>query len=417
MTHPLMCKFAWSHLDFLQGQYAPCFRFKVNKQPIASMNEMLPSEVINSKNMISVRESLANGEFPPGCFDCAYKENIGLKSYRMQSLENTSWDTCNTINYSNTTIPHVLDIELKFSRSCNFLCRHCDSESNSMFDVLGDKNPEIRSALLAEGSKHLVSATSPIEAISSDILTDLINNVIPTIEKISFSGGEPLYHKAHYEFLQSLIDNKNIDTTNIMLGYNTNLSLLKFKNYDLLKLWKNFKSISITVSFDGTGDLFNYFRVRGDYNSVVNNLYSIVREASNIKSILLVCTSTSYHAFYADTIFKDLSTVKSEIENINSSVYVNIKPTFVHTKTLDMVNLPTATKEFIVEKLTKSLTNDALYNKCITEIIRYLSSPIKDDGIDFKVVAKLQDKLHNMNPENTLPRLWNYVYNNSLYWD
>jgi organic radical activating enzyme len=381
------------------------------------MDEMIPSEVINSKNMISVRESLSNGEFPPGCFDCAYKETLGLKSYRMQSLENKAWDPDNTIDYSITTIPNILDIELKFSRSCNFLCRHCDSESNSMFDVLGDKNPEIRNDLINANSKHLVRATSPIKSISTEIIDDLIANVIPKIEKISFSGGEPLYHKAHYEFLQKLIDEPSINTKKINLGYNTNLSLLNFKNYDLMTLWKEFKSISITVSFDGTGKLFNYFRVRGDYETIVNNLYTIIKHSNNIKSVLLVCTSTAYHAFYADTIFKDLINIKTQIESINQAVYVNVKPTFVHTPTMDMVNLDTPTKDFIIEKLTNSLTNNELYNRCITEITKYLKSPIKDPNIDFKIVAKLQDKLHKTTPEFILPRLWNYIYKNNLYWD
>ena len=95
----LKCKYAWSHLDFLQGEYAPCFRYKVKRQPIASMSDTLPSEAVNHPNMLAVRNSLINGEFPAGCEDCQYKEEHGVKSYRQKSLNNKHWDD-SSIDYT-----------------------------------------------------------------------------------------------------------------------------------------------------------------------------------------------------------------------------------------------------------------------------------------------------------------------------
>jgi hypothetical protein len=150
MDKILKCKYAWGHLDFLQGQYGPCFRYKVNKQPIAKISDKLPSEVINSEEMQSVRRSLQQGVFPPGCFDCALKESRGLKSYRQQVTEH-HWDDEDKINYNSVVVDRILDLELKFSRTCNFLCRHCYSESNNMFELIGKKHPDIHDKLLAQG--------------------------------------------------------------------------------------------------------------------------------------------------------------------------------------------------------------------------------------------------------------------------
>lgn len=412
----LKCKYAWSHLDFTQGQYAPCFRFKVNKQPIAKITDKLPSEVINSNEMKEVRKSLQQGVFPKGCSDCEFKEGAGLTSYRQQSMANTSWDKNNEINYESTEIKKVLDLELKFSRTCNFLCRHCNSDSNSSFEILGKKKPEINKELLDLGFQHIYKADSPIIPISKKIIDDILLNIAPTIEKFFFSGGEPLYHIEHYRFLEQLINNPGIDTKTITIGYNTNLSMIKFKQYDLRELWKHFKAVELTVSLDGTGRLFNYFRENGNYEEVIDNLFTLVKDVPNVTNILLVCTCTAYHAFYADVIFKDIIVLLEELKKLPGNRHVSTKPTFVHTIGLDMVDLELETKEFILENLKVTVTNDNnLYNRSINEIIKHLQGNIRNKNANFKNIVKIQDRLYNKNA-SILPRIYEYVYNSQLNW-
>lgn len=417
MDKTLKCKFAWSHLDFVRNEYAPCFRFRVTDHTIAKMSEKLPSEVINSDEMKNVRKSLQEGVFPPGCFDCQYKESKGLKSYRLQSLQDTSWDSNNEIDYSLLDIKKIYDLELKFSRACNFLCRHCNSEANSSFEVLGKKNIEIASDLNKMGFNHLIKAESPIPTVTDDIVEDLIKNIIPNIERLFFSGGEPLYHIEHYRFLERLINDPKIDTKKIILGYNTNMSLINFKDYDLKKLWQHFKGIELTISLDGTGIFFNYFRERGDYDTVIKNIISLVESVPYITDILLVCTCTSYHAFYADKIFKDISELVDLLKNKYKIPYVHTKPTFVHLHALDMVNLDDTAKKYIIDNLTKTMdTENYWYNKALSEIIKHLSGESYGNPEWFKKTAKLQDKLHSRDPFIMAPRVAEYVYNNKLIW-
>ncbi len=417
MDKLLKCKYAWSHLDFLQGQYGPCFRYKVYKQPIAKINEKLPSEVINSKEMQEVRHSLQQGVFPLGCFDCKLKETAGLKSYRQQSLEELDWDKNNNIDYNSTHVEKILDLELKFSRTCNFLCRHCNSESNSLFEVVGKKHPDVHEKLLEQHFDQFGIADSPIVELSEEIINDLVKNIIPNCEHIRFSGGEPLYHIQHYQFLEKLINAKNIDTKNINLSYNTNLSLLQFKDYDLQRLWNSFKSIHITVSMDGTGNLFNYFRERGDYNTIINNIYKLCSTSKNIEGFLFVCTTTAYHAFYADQIFKDLIDLSNDIYN-KYKISCRTRPTFVHTPGLDMVDLEVETKQFIIENLEKTLpSNNSMYDYALNEIITHLKGSQRNFKSNFKEIVKLQDKLYQKNPFLLAPRVAEYVYNNKLVWE
>lgn len=416
MTNILKCKYAWSHLDFLQGQYGPCFRYKINKQPIAKMTEKLPSDVINSEEMQSVRRSLQQGVFPPGCFDCALKESRGLKSYRQQASE-YYWEDEEKIDYNSIIIDRILDLELKFSRTCNFLCRHCNSESNSLFEVIGKKNPKLHEKLLEQRFDQFGIAESPILEVSDEIIDDLIKNIIPNCKHIRFSGGEPLYHIQHYQFLEKIIHSSTIDTKSIHLSYNTNLSLLQFKGYDIHELWKEFKSIHVTVSMDGTGNLYNYFRERGDYEIVKNNIKTLAERSNNIESFLFVCTSTAYHAFYADVIFKDLIELCDNIFN-KYNIRCVTRPTFVHTPGIDMTDLDFETKKFIIHNLQKTIpSNNNMYDFAIEEIIIYLKGEKRNFNSDFKAIVKLQDELYKKDAFAMVPRIAEYVYNNTLIWN
>lgn len=407
----LKCKYAWSHLDFLQGEYAPCYRFKIKPQPIASLKDSLPSEVVNNSAMQSVRASLQQGVFPSGCADCAYKESNGLKSYRQKSLEDAEWDADNTIDYTKTAVPAILDLELKFSRTCNFLCRHCGSDSNSKFELIGQANPEIAQQLMDLDFDHIGIGDSPITVVTPVISEDLIQHIIPGVERITFSGGEPLYHIDHYRFLERLIQDPNIDTTNITLTYNTNLSLINFKQYRLTELWQNFKSIALTVSMDGTGELFNYFRERGDWATVVANLYALLDQSKNIQSIFLVCTSSAYQAFYADVTFSTLAKLVADINQRYNIEFITTYPTFVHYPPgLDMVNLPKRVKNRLIKKYEKTLGANEVYDHAMKELLTHLSNDAYASTKRFATIVKLQDQLHRRSCKDILPELAAFVY-------
>ena len=388
----IKCNYAWGHLDFLQGEYAPCFRFKIKKQPIASMSNTLPSEAVNCSGMQSVRKSLQAGEFPPGCEDCAYKEAHGITSYREKSLKH-DWGC----DFTKTTVPGIVDLELKFSRTCNFYCRHCMADSNSQFELLGKRNPVIDRELQELNFDHLGEADSPIQTISPEHLEDVMQNILPTVKKITFSGGGPLYHLNHYRFLQRLVnENRSQD---IVFGYNTNMSMIKFKSYNLAELWQHFKGINITVSMDGTGELFNYFRQGGNYQKVVDNLFTIINECNNIESVYLVCTSTAYHAFYADKIFDDLNELVSRIQE--KGVHAHTDATFVHYPAgLDIANLEQPVKDRLADIMPAD-----------NPIIKYMQTPAYDDTAKFKKIVVLQDKLHST---TGMERIIEYVYNNKI---
>ena len=412
----LKCNYAWGHLDFKKGHYAPCFRFDIGSSPMPKNSNMLPSDALNSAEFKDVRKQLQAGIFPAGCADCKYKEETGLKSYRQQSIEAGKFKTI-TPDYTSLEVTELAELELKFSRKCNFLCRHCDAQSNDAFEVLGKNNIEIEKKLKDLDFEHISVPRNAITNISDDNIQNIIDNVVPITKSIFFSGGEPLFHAAHYEFLIKLISDPAIDTTKITLGYNTNFSIIKFKNYNLFELWKNFKNINITVSLDGTGEVFNYFREKGNYSEVVSNISTALTQATNISSMLFVCTCSSYHALYAEEIFTDITNLINHFKTLSPDTRFSTKPTFVHyPKGLDMVNLSDDTKQIIIDRLTTSLTvnNNYFYQISIKEIIKALGGKRSLPLETFKEIVKVQDELYKKDSKNTCPKIYNYVYNSQL---
>lgn len=58
----------------------------------------------------------------------------------------------------------------------------------------------------------------------------------------------------HYKLLEWCIKNNKTD---VELTYNTNLSTLKYKNYDVFDLWKKFDTINLWPSVDGYKNIVN----------------------------------------------------------------------------------------------------------------------------------------------------------------
>ena len=397
----MRCRYAWSHLDFKKGGYAPCFRFK--NYPgywDISGDDQLPSQVINNHDFISVRRQLRNNQWPKGCLDCQRQESEGMSSYRTRSLEeennpNQLDKVFTPVDYD-SDIAIIKDLQLKMSRACNFNCRHCDSASNSSFEKLGRQFPEIENELKVKYDfNHITPAGNNKIVIPTDeVMDDLFENVMSSVEQLEFSGGEPFYQIEMYKTLQRLIDEDF--AKNITLVYNTNMSMLEHKGYSVKELWPQFKKVNVTCSMDGTGNLFNYFRTGGDYQTVVNNIIEI---APLVDTFLFVCTTSSYQAFYMNEIYNDLTELQSMIPNKSS-----IRCTFVHwPKILDIINLEEDTKSKIMK--------DLIVNDFTKEFAIRMTQSYGEIEPAFKGLVKTQDLLYDKSCQDMVPKIWEYVCN------
>ena len=93
-----------------------------------------------------------------------------------------------------------------------------------------------------------------------------------SVHTLQFTGGEPIINKEHYDLLESIPQHLK---SGIKLRYASNLSYIKFKQYDLVKIWNEFQSVNIKISMDGVGDVYNFIRQDGDWDNVYSNMLAL----------------------------------------------------------------------------------------------------------------------------------------------
>lgn len=159
--------------------------------------------------------------------------------------------------------------DIRFSNVCNLKCRICNfSSSSSWYNddlALGNIKPETP------------ALTTSI--IDEEKFFKEFKGQLGSIKEIYFAGGEPLMMEQHYRILEFLIETGN---TSCKLFYNTNLSRLKFKEYDVLELWKQFEYVNLAVSLDDIGERLEYQRKNTKWEQMQSNFETVKREADNV---------------------------------------------------------------------------------------------------------------------------------------
>jgi molybdenum cofactor biosynthesis enzyme MoaA len=208
-------------------------------------------------------------EHPPlACSTCISAEDKNLPSYR---------EFFNSRNVTDSS--KIMFLDIRNTNQCNLKCRYCGPHfSNQWAKELEIKNP----------LKHF-SLDQYLDQLISEELKDLY-----------FTGGEPFISADHWKLIQLLVDRdlaKNID-----LRYNTNLTVLTYKNLHIKELWSKFKSVQLMVSFESVEKLFENIRSNASWKEFKSNLddlltYKVKITAAAVLSILNIWDLTSFVEF------------------------------------------------------------------------------------------------------------------------
>lgn len=245
------------------GEISPCAYARSNTV-LGNLYES-PESAWNGAVLTKIRKNMLLGRKSPECERCYFYEKYGIESmrqfairkfddYKEENLTPDYWD------------PIFWDV--RFDNVCNFKCRMCQSNSSTSWysddKKLGRIPPE--SVIVNKKIMHYLKTTK-------------------NLRQVYIAGGEPLLSEQHYVFLQHLIDHNKTD---VDLLYSTNLSVLKYKNYNVLNFWKQFKKIAIMVSVDDLEERCEYIRSGLKWDVLLKNL-EIIKEVPNIK-LFLCCT-------------------------------------------------------------------------------------------------------------------------------
>ena len=241
---------------FPNGKIGPCCQISADYlKPI--------SELANADRFADLKTNTA----PPACDTCNRNEHNRITSYRMM------------FNSRVTDQLGLQFVDIRNTNLCNLKCRYCGPHFSSRWaEELG--NPVIQ---------H-----QSIDAYKDILITD-------SLQWMYFTGGEPLINAEHWDLLQELIDcNK---APHISLLYNTNLTTIKYKNVDIIGLWKEFKSVKIQCSIDAIGTPLEYIRSGTDWFKIKSNLEQLSVVGNSIT--VVICPVISIlNIWFIDELFE-----------------------------------------------------------------------------------------------------------------
>jgi len=157
-------------------------------------------------------------------------------------------------------------------------CRTCCSENSSLWEIEDAK----------QGKRLPIKID---KTVKSTFINDAINH-LDHVTEVYFAGGEPLIMEEHYIILEELLKKGRSD---VRLRYNTNLSVLKYKDKDVLDLWSKFDNkVFVSVSLDHYGDRAEYIRNGTKWSDIIKNMTLLQNHENLFVSINTVLSAFNF---------------------------------------------------------------------------------------------------------------------------
>jgi len=290
-TSKTLCVVPWIHIHTNpSGIATPCCIAESCTKPegVGNAREQSLMEIVNSDPMKQLRLDMLAGVKNSECTNCYLHEDQGIKSFR--NMINTEfehqYDVINSTKKDGSLKEFKMRyFDIRFNNICNFKCRTCGSGFSTMWEQEDLKNKVWNAQVIPKND-------------NKKFLAEVVDQ-IPNMETAYFAGGEPLITEEHYILLEEMIRSGKTD---INLRYNTNLSNLKFKDKDLLSLWKHFTNgVNVYASIDHYGERAEYIRHGTDWGVVESN-FKLVKETPfinlHMNTVLSVFNVLTIHEFY-----------------------------------------------------------------------------------------------------------------------
>lgn len=265
------CVLPWMHLaSHPNGGQSLCCRsnhtdavswaMKPGSTELQTFDNTRLSTIANSETFVRVRQAMIDGQEPVECEGCWQDEAAGLVSKRM--YENERWahiipELEQTAELKN---PGYRYVELRLGNICNNACVTCNSFSSSKWYADEER---IAKDLNWFHLRPLENFKWHDKPEFYEELADLSKNV----EEIYINGGEPTLIKAHFRYLERLIETGQAQ--NVHLVYSLNMMDIPDR---LADLWQQFKRVSVNCSIDDYGLRNFYIRWPSNWEDTVKSI-------------------------------------------------------------------------------------------------------------------------------------------------
>ena len=267
----------WIHLHvWPNGTAKPCCTTN-SKQQYGNTYKNTIKELWNSESACKLRKDMLAGKENEYCTNCYEVEKTNQSSLRTSlnlRFGDQHFDKVK-ITKSNGThdMPNLTYMDIRFSNICNLKCRTCNPTwSSSWYDEYKKVNGSVPKEITPKKYTQITDKKSMLDEIIS---------LIDTTEGVYWAGGEPFITEEHWHIMDHWV--KTGRAKHIDIDYTTNFSMLQYKKRDLFELWKNFKSVQVHASLDGSWQRGEYLRKGLNWNHVVENRKRMLLEAPHIK--------------------------------------------------------------------------------------------------------------------------------------
>lgn len=300
------------------GAVDPCCYYSedwhiVMSEKLSEMNSI--EKFWNSERFVNIRNKMIAGEQLEGCKVC-YRDgpaSMRVRSIR-ENINNTEYLKLVKLAIDNRGIAEYLPrrFELKPNNLCNLKCVMCNAYDSSQVEKELRELDHKYGGIKTKGGRflHTISNRSGVwegpvgqyelpnmlslDWANSGTMWKDFQNILPTLNVLSFAGGEPTLNPIVHKILNYCVENNY--SQNITVFISSNFTNLNKKFFDLMPKFKKFELIA---SIDGIEHVQEYIRYPSDWLTIKQN-FEIARtymQYSNVK-ILVNITVNILNIFY-----------------------------------------------------------------------------------------------------------------------
>ncbi|OUR93602.1 hypothetical protein A9Q84_19225 [Halobacteriovorax marinus] len=405
-----LCSLLWNHLYLNNEGYAlPCCAayehieemLKQSKSitEVSSIEELLKLDLFKD-----IRQTMLDGKEHTFCSSCYDKEEKGIQSYRQESNElfHETYEKIVTGELNLDSAVSYEYVDLRLGNQCNLACRMCPPNSSS--NLIKDYQALESQNFSLDFTKNTSWHKDP------NFWQELLSRS-HEIKKIYLAGGEPLLINETWDFLGELI--KRDHAKNITIYYSTNLTTLPEK---AAKFWPSFKTVQLSLSIDGFGDVHEYIRHPIAWKKIEANLHKLDKDFLdlNIESAVVYSTIQAYNF---DAI-PELVQYLNQFTNIDSYPVISLltapNQLSIEALPLDIRKRAIAPlKALLFQAKTSEYKSEKWKSNFIHEVLNLISSLSnenfnKDLFEEFKRYTLHFDKTRSQDIFKRIPELKNY---------
>ncbi|MGZ3690450.1 MAG: twitch domain-containing radical SAM protein [Pseudobdellovibrio sp.] len=262
----------------------------------------------NGPEQKTMRLQMLEGKKPEACKSCWREEDLGRYSKRM--VENYKFrdpkyeSRIEEARQNGGAVKsHPIYFDLRLGNLCNLKCRTCSPYFSSRWaaEAPNWQNDPLFSSLYSITNKNMSWYQSPKFKKDLDI-------ILPAIEELYVTGGEPTLIPELFDFLQLCVATKH--SRHIRLRISSNLVILK---NEFLQLLGEFSEVFFSPSLDAVGARNDWLRSPSTWTQLVPNFDKIFSLKNKTRlSIEVNCTVSVFNVLYLHELTEFLKHKASE---------------------------------------------------------------------------------------------------------